>query len=566
MKKTKILFGNTENYIYICKCKQITRIDMESKNSFIDVLNFNGMALTENGALTNKSAGTAMVDQFGKAGNYRGRALDEVFADQKALWEEDAEKALRFPFYLRLITRKVRINKENETEKVQKGQGARDESLKRILWLAAFHPDELYKNIWVLPIVGSWKDIWTLMYYDIVLKTNVLDNTIMFTLLKKGLECETHVNLIKKFMPRIKTSSNRCKTDWTKITNQLAKDFANFCKLSYKDYNHLKTSGTAHDFQKIICSKNFDKLNWNLIPGKALNIIANSKLLKNQGLVKPYTEWLLKQPTAKFTGYVHELGHQVISKRYGAPLYQKVTWNKQFDELISKAKKDEKITGNVWCALDTSGSMTTRVNGDISAYDICISLGVFFSTLNEGAFHKNVIMFDSVSHVKQLEGDFTDMIGSIVDSNTAWGGTNFQSVVDEIVRIRKQNPEIPLEDYPKTLLVVSDMQFNPCGKHGTDSKTNYEVAKEKLYECFPTDWVDSFRFIWWDCTSRAKTDFPATIDDGGCYFMSGFDGSIISMICGEEIEAREMLENNPITMEQVIDSALNHEILSNLSV
>ena len=39
------------------------------------------------------------------------------------------------------------------------------------------------------------------------------------------------------------------------------------------------------------------------------------------------------------------------------------------------------------------------------------------------------------------------------------GSTNFQSVVDEIVRIRKSNPNIPLEDYPSTLLVVSDMQF-----------------------------------------------------------------------------------------------------------
>jgi hypothetical protein len=48
--------------------------------------------------------------------------------------------------------------------------------------------------------------------------------------------------------------------------------------------------------------------------------------------------------------------------------------------------------------------------------------------------------------------------------------------------------------------------------------------------------------------------------------MSGFDGSIISMICGEEIEAREMIENKPISMEEVIDSALNQEILSNINV
>lgn len=539
-------------------------------NEFIKALDFNGMTLTENGALTNKSTGAVLTDQFGKAANYRGRSIDEVFADQKALWDEDADKALRFPFYLRMITRKTKVNDENTTDKVQKGQGARDEAFKRLLWIAAFHPESFYKNIWVLPLIGSWKDIWTLLFYDVEFKVNALKKDVMFELIKQGLLCHTHVDLIKKFMPRIK-SNGKCKTSWTQVTNQLAKDFANYNKMSYEDYNHLKTSGSAHDFQKAICAKRFDDLEWSKIPGRALNQLTNSKFLENHGLEKNYTEWVVKQPTAKFTGYVYELGHQVIRSIYGyrygygainVPLYKKVTWNKQFDELIRKAQEDDKITGNVWCALDTSGSMTSPVVGDISAYDICISLGVFFSTLNKGAFNKNVIMFDNVSHVKQLHGDFTNMISDIVYSDTAWGSTNFQSVVDEIVRIRKDNPSIPLEDYPKTLLVVSDMQFNPSGwKCEVSESTNYETAKAKLATVFPKEWVDEFKFIWWDCTSR-KSDFPATLDDGGCYFMSGFDGSIISMLCGEEVEAKEMLEKKSITMEEVIDSALNQEILN----
>ena len=535
-------------------------------NGFIKALDFNGMTLTENGALTNKSTGAVLTDQFGKAANYRGRSIDEVFGDQKALWDEDADKALRFPFYLRMITRKTKVNDENATDKVQKGQGARDEAFKRLLWIAAFHPESFYKNIWVLPLIGSWKDIWTLLFYDVEFKVNVLRKDVMFELIKQGLLCHTHVDLIKKFMPRIK-SNGKCKTSWTRVTNQLAKDFANYNKMSYEDYNHLKTSGSAHDFQKAICAKRFDDIEWSKIPGRALDQLTNSKFLENHGLEKNYTEWVVKQPTAKFTGYVHELGHQVIKSIYGyrtinAPLYKKITWNKQFDELIRKAQEDDKITGNVWCALDTSGSMTSPVVGDISAYDICISLGVFFSTLNKGAFNKNVIMFDNESHVKQLHGDFTDMISDIVYSDTAWGSTNFQSVVDEIVRIRKDNPSIPLEDYPKTLLVVSDMQFNPSGwKCEVSESTNYETAKAKLATVFPKEWVDEFKFIWWDCTSR-KSDFPATLDDGGCYFMSGFDGSIISMLCGEEVDAKEMLEKKPITMEEVIDSALNQEILN----
>lgn len=531
-------------------------------NEFLKCVDLNDVVYTENGALSNKTTGSVMTDQFGKAGNYRGRSITEVFKDQKELWDEDSENALRFPFYLRMITRKTKVNSKNITDKVQKGQGARDESFKRLLWIASFQPDSFYKNIWLLPIIGSWKDIWTLLYYDVIYDVNVLKRDVMFELINQGLLSDIHVNLVKKFMPRIKTNS-KCKTSWTNLTNKFAKEFANYNKMSYVDYNHLKTSGTAHDFQKIICSRRYEDLEWSKIPGRALNLLISGNFIKNHNLERNYTEWVLKQPTAKFTGYVYELAKQVRKQmqlkdgELNIPLYKKVTFDKQFDELINKAKEDEKITGNVWCALDTSGSMSSLVVGDITAYDICVSLGVFFSTLNEGAFHKNVIMFNNVSKVKQLKGSFSDMLLDIRTSETAWGGTNFQSVVDEIVRIRKNNPNIPLEDYPKTLLVVSDMQFNDTGM----GNTNYEYAKNKLKEVFPEDWVNDFKFIWWDCISRCK-DFPATLDDSGCYVLSGFDGSIISMICGENVEANENVNKITLSMDDVISSALNQEILN----
>ena len=58
------------------------------------------------------------------------------------------------------------------------------------------------------------------------------------------------------------------------------------------------------------------------------------------------------------------------------------------------------------------------------------------------------------------------------------------------------NPNIPLEDYPSTLLVVSDMGFNPTNnwRYQRDEvleQTNYEAMKSKLYGCFPTEFVDN---------------------------------------------------------------------------
>jgi hypothetical protein len=211
---------------------------------------------------------------------------------------------------------------------------------------------------------------------------------------------------------------------------------------------------------------------------------------------------------------------------------------------------------------------STIPGSDVTALDVCKSLGIYFSTLNEGAFHKNVIMFDSTSRVKQLSGSFSEMWDQI--PYDAMGSTNFQSVVDEIVRIREKNPNIPLSDYPKTLLVVSDMQFNPSNGWGWTRATrqeelsNIEAAKTKLLGVFPKEFVDEFKFIWWNVTSRRTEDMPSTLDDESSYFFSGFDGAVISFLLGgdAEIVDDKTGQKRMPTAEELVQIALSQEVIS----
>ena len=523
--------------------------------------NIEPKTLTENGALSFSTTGSKLADQFGKAGNHRGRNLYDVFADQQALWEEDPLFALRFPFYLRMVTRKTKVNENMTTVGVQKGQGVRDEAFKRMLYIAESHPDSFYKNLWMLPIVGSWKDVWQLMYYDLNEGHSVLNREIIFQLINEGLKSGTHADLIKKFMPRIKTNS-KCTTDWTTITNMLAKEYAKYNGLSYREYNHLKTSGAAHDFQKLICGGMYKDINWSLIPGRALSKITTDKFLKKHELTKNYVDWLTAQPTVKFTGYVHELFARYYKyKQRGKtiPLHEKITIDKQFDELVKKATEDGHPLGNVWCALDTSGSMWADVAPNTTALDVCVSLGIFFSTLNQGAYHNNVVMFDSYSRTLRLDGTFCEKADQIMNSGTAWGSTNFQSIIDLMVRQRRKKPDIKIEDWPNSILVVSDMQFDNVG-----NQTNIDLAKKKLYDVFPSEYVDNLKFIWWHVNSKKK-DFPSEVGTGQI-FISGYDGSIISLLLGAEVKAYEEKVGRPITTEESIAIALSQEILAYIEV
>lgn len=551
-------------------------------NSFLKATQTqSGSAQTKNGAVSYASTGSELVDQFGKAASYIGRDISVVFDDQKRLWDENPEAAIRFPFYLRLITRQSKISRDKqfETEKVQRGAGVRDEAYKRLLWVAYNHPQRFYDNIWLLPFVGSWKDLWTIMFYDVEYGSSKLDRRAIYSVIADGLVNELTADLAKKYLPRIR-STKKCKTSWAQKSNELAKDFVAFLNSSlrdgfdYRDYRELKAEGGAHRFQQLITAGKYDEINFKGIPGKALLNMATGKFLSNHGLSEKYTEWIKSQPVAKFNGYPYELGMK-LKKPYGIFGYgvdrssinitTKLTIDKQFESLIQTAKKDEgAIKGNVWCAIDTSGSMCSAISNKskVTAYDVCASLGIFFSTLNEGAFHKNVIMFDDTSRVLQLRGSFTEMWEQL--PRDAMGSTNFQSVIDTIVRVRLENPSIPVSDYPSTLLVVSDMQFNPTkGYYGCDEKTNWEETKAKLKSVFPEEFANTFKVIWWNVNGRYGDDMPSTLDDAGTYFFSGFDGSVISFLLGGQ-PVQEGEKPNVPSMEEIIDTALSQEIFSYL--
>lgn len=532
-------------------------------NQFVKEVTMGATARTENGALSYASFGTEMMNQFGKAGSYMNRDTVDVYTDQAKLFSENALDSLRFAFYLRMITRKTKLMGGQDTETVQRGQGLKDESLKRLNWFATYQPDMFYANAWLIPLVGSWKDLWVLMTMNSKIKRENLYNIIA-----EGINDDRNVDLVKKYLPRIR-STKKCTTEWAKLTNEYAKEFARYVGWSPRDYRQFKSTGKAHEFQRYICKGLYSQINWNTIPGKALLNLVSGKFLTNHNLSDSYLKWIMSQPVAKFNGYPYELSAKLpkdawSARQNGIKPVVKHTVDKQFRNLIETAKSDNgAIKGNVWCALDTSGSMGCSIGGGkTTAFDVCVSLGIYFSELNEGAFHNNVIMFDEISKVKSLKGEFTDKWMDIVTSTTAWGSTNFISTIQEIVRIRKRNPEIPLSDYPETLLVVSDMQFNPtndwrCSYNPQDERTNYEKAKHLLSEVFPQEFVDKFKIVWWQVNGARTTDFPSNMDCGGTYVFSGFDGSVISFLLGKEVAENSKAPD----MQDVIDTALGQEVL-----
>jgi hypothetical protein len=535
-----------------------------SQSTFINALT-SGNACTWNGAVSNSTTGSSILDYFAKCGTYRNRSQNEVDADMASIFAEDPLMALKVVFYNRMITRKP-VGIDSVT-KVQRGQGCRDEFHRCINWLKRNKPELLYNNLWIIPSVGSWKDLW----YDSPSTgyENYLDNNTVFFLIEYGMQLPEHRGLIAKYLPKIKTGRKVGRSLRHKRQNKFARDFCKYMGWTEKDYRLFKSSpnNTAHLWQRQMSANKWGDIDFDKISGKALFNLVSKKgkdhktTIERHGLESKYIDWIKSKPVAKFTGYVYDLYN--AAKDHDKSLVQRYTYNAQFEQLLARAKQDinpELLDSGVLCALDTSGSMSWSANlQGVAPIDICVGLGIFFSKFLKGEFADSIIMFDDKSRIKKLAGDFCDRVDQISNEAIAWGSTNFQSVIDEIVRVRQQNPNIPVEDYPKVLLCISDMQWNGTGTF----ETNYQMLMKKLASVG----LPPITCIWWVVNGNGTTDFPSKLDDVNAYMISGFDPSIVTSILGakkiiDKTTGEEIKPNAYEIMIQVLDQ----EILNLLTI
>ena len=548
-------------------------------NAFANAIGKN-QGLTRNRAVSNTTSGNAILDYFSKCGTYVGRSVTDVAADMGNIFGSNDLYALKVVFYNRMVTRKC--DGFVEQTDLQKGQGLRDEFAKSLAWLEVNRPALLYKNLWLIPEIGRWSDLW----YDSPSSgyAHYTNQKEVFTLIKSGLSNPKHRGLLAKFLPQIKSKSKIKNARHARLS-VFARNLCLFLGWTEREYRLFKSSpeNTVHLWQRHVSARRFNEIDFKTVPGKALfKMLANKgrdgkNLVSRNGLDETYEKFILSSPIAKFTGYPYEL---YTAARQTRNRLQTFTYNAQFMSLVAAVRQDPNSSLNkkkVLCALDTSGSMEQEVVGKTQAIDICVGLGIYFSELMSGHFAGNVIMFSDRSEFLKLEGQFCDKVDKIRSLPWAMGSTNYQSVIDLICKMRRDNPQIPVSDYPDTLLVVSDMQFNPIDRYttrftsGDSVQTNYEVQMAKLAAVG----LPNISVIWWNVNGQYnKNDVPSTIGDTGTTLISGFDPSIVGVLLDNEIEVEVVNEaTGEVTVEKVklspleqMEKALDQQVLNALRV
>lgn len=534
----------------------------KTNNLFISqALKESNVTLSGNGAKKYSTSGNDFVDNFSSISKFiEIRKFEEISKDMELLWCLDALMCLKLAVYIRLITRKSNLiypdtdlTFATKQLEIQKGAGLKNEGILRMYWIAINHPNTFKKNICEFIAAGSWKDIFTLLSIDLKNGWNnrKLDWRFMYNVIEIGIL--TTPDLVKKYLPTIKT---KCSTEHTKNNAIIGKWLANMlspgCKDAYRRYRHFKSSGKAHQWQQLISKQIYDAINFDTISGRALAQLVGSKFLKNHGLENKYTEWISNKPIAKFTGYVYELFKGINSN---IPEYRKRTINVQFEQLIQSCKNESSLI----VVRDTSYSMHSTACGlNVSSDHIAKSLALFFSQYLQGKFANTYIEFSHKARIVEWKGE-TPVDKFLNDTESCVGNTDFQSVIDLFINLK--NKGVPEEDFPKGLLLLSDGEFDGCGYNDS---TNFQEAINKLKNAgFSKEFISNFKIILWDIPNifyyYNGTKFEDFADAPNFFYLSGFDGSIVSFIFGNGKKV-------PKTAEELFLVAMDQELLNLLEI
>lgn len=509
-----------------------------------------------NGALKFSSSGDSFTDQFTKAGKYKEpRKFSQIAQDCEMLWGEDPLKCVKFALFLRTIPRTVNLPDGTKTELPQKGTELKHEAIMRMIWLHDKSPQAFWNNILLFVSLGSWHDVFTMLQYDLSYNgwnDRKLDWEKFAELILAGLNNKNTLDLIKKYLPQIKSRSQATTID-AQSNNAIAKWV---CSLlfgnkdsasSYKAYRKIKTSGTAHDWQKLISKGRFKELEFDKIHGRALSILVKSKFLKNHDLSEKYAAWITAPTTkeVKYTGYVHEL----FEGRWQGDKNNEATINKQFDTLVQKARTNE-VTDLI-VVRDTSGSMGSLCPGTKSTcYDVGKAIALYFSEFLQGTFAGHWIEFNSDAKLQKWVGQ-TPVDKWKNDKSGFVGGTNFQSVVNLFVKMKKAGT--PESDFPSGILCISDSEFNPASL----GKTNVETALTSLRIAgFSKAYVDNFVIVLWNLQNSfygkgSGEKFETGKDTQNVFYFGGYSASVVSFLSAK-IK----------TTYDLMNSALDQEVLN----
>ena len=447
---------------------------------------------TANGAKAYASTLDANLDYFGGIGALRGREGQALSLFMKA-FGENRETALRNLFYGRDI---------------RGGQGERGSFRKILNWLGTNYPEIVKKNLHNIPEYGRWDDLYSLVGTPV--EKEALDLFVKQILADiKAFKSGNPVSIAAKWAASENASSSK--------TKSLARKMIAHAGISAAKYRKA-LSGLRKEIgivETMITEGNFSNIDYSKVPSRASLIYRNCFRNKDE---TRYANFLNKVESGE-------------AKINAGTLYPYDLVNKYRNSIWSNCKVDiDRSVEALWNNLpnylegnEHNGLVIADTSGSMSGMPIlvCLSLAIYIAERNEGAYKDCFIPFSSDPKFQKLQGQtLAEKVNNFV-KDIYYGSTDlvkaFKLVLDSAVEAN-----VPQEEMPTVLYVVSDMQFNSACSSNT--RTNFE----QIQKMFSEAGYEMPKLVFWNVNGNSNV--PITKDDSGAALVSGMSPSIFESV------------------------------------
>lgn len=462
---------------------------------------------TENGALTYRSTGSALLDLFGTVGALRGAEEAEIVSRFAAAFAEDRNLAMKLLFFAR---------------DVRGGLGERRVFRVILRYLANREPESVLRNIPLVAEYGRYDDLLELLDTPCAGAAAEAIGAQM----KKDMENKgagRPVSLLAKWLPSANASSGE--------TVRRAKKLCRLLGMAEPDYRRTLTALRA---SIAILENNLRERDYTFDyekqPSKAL-FKYRAAFRRNDGeRYGAFLERVQRGDAVLHTGTLmpYEIVNSVLSRFPFADEEERRTLDAAWN-----AMEDFTCGENALAVIDGSGSM---YGGAVpKPASVALSLGIYFAEHNRGPFRDHFITFSHDPRLVRVQGrDIAEKVEFCASYNEI-ADTNLQAVFETVLMAAERN-RLTQAEMPARLYIISDMEFNECVRDG--DVTNFEYARE-LYERL------GYRLpevVFWNVASRNRQQ-PVTRNEQGVLLISGCTPRVFSMVQSGVLEPwRAMLD------------------------
>ena len=450
-------------------------------NTFVNAVQ-NQEARTDNGMKARQSTANACVDLFFKAGALRGKDIVPTFT---AAFVEDRNIALRIALWLR---------------DVRGGAGERKLFRDVLAYLEKNDPDSAMALLNRTPELGRWDDVLTV--------TSPTLKTKAFGMVKEALDAGN--GLCAKWMPRKGSLANELRNTFGWTPKFYRKRLVELTKV-------VETN---------MCAKDWDNINFSHVPSLAASRYKKA-FFRNTDKYAEYVAKLVKgdDPKVKVNAgavYPYDVLKGVIN-HYGNNLNAT-----QLDHVVAQWEALPNYVGdaNILPMVDVSGSMTCSAGGgSTSCLDVAVSLGLYLADKNTGKFKDTFLTFSESPELLNLKGNVVQKADQMVKSK--WGmNTNLIKAIDKVLKVAKDG-NVPQEEMPEMLLILSDMQFDACARF--DDSAMQTIARQYEAAGYKAPAV-----VFWNLNARDNA--PVKYDARGVALVSGFSPAIVQSVLSADMD------------------------------